>query len=228
MRHNVIAVCLLFAASFCNSASAGIMLTLDDLPGSYTPGEDFSFQVRLEGVTGLNSFFIELRIRADGGTPDVDFSLNTTLTGAPSSGYVFGDHDSFGFEAGSVVLGNDLIVSLSDFLTSDDEVDVISGVNDIVATVFISTTRNVGNLRIEFDTEFLELLDAEFLPVPGFDELELSPFAVVAAPTQTAVIPEPRSGLLWLIAFLSMLAVGRRRWLAPFEVSHLGKQHPPH
>jgi hypothetical protein len=94
--------------------------------------------------------------------------LNTTLTGAPSSGYVFGDHDSFGFEAGSVVLGNDLIVSLSDFLTSDDEVDVISGVNDIVATVFISTTRNVGNLRIEFDTEFLELLDAEFLTCAGF------------------------------------------------------------
>lgn len=214
MSHNVIAASLLFAAFICNPASAGIMLILDDLPGSYTPGEDFSFQVRLEGVTNLNSYFIELRIRAVGGTPDVDFSLNTDLTGPPVSRYVFGDDDTlFDFFANSNVESNDLVISLSDFLWSDDEVDVISGVNDVVANIVISTTRNVGNLTIEFDTTWLDLSNADFGPVPGFDELGLLSLSVVVAPSQTAAIPEPRSGLLWLIAFLSILGAGRcLRW----------------
>jgi len=226
MSHNVIAASVLFAAFLCNPASAGIMLILDDLPDSYTPGEDFSFQVHLEGVTELNSYFIELRIRANGGTPNVDFFLNTDLTGPPVSRYVFGDDDTlFDFLAESNVESNDLVISLSDFLLSNDEVDVISGVNDVVANVVISTTRNVGNLTIEFDTEYLELLGAypSLAPVPGFDELGLRPLSAVVAPSQTAAIPEPRSGLLWLIAFLSLLSAGRCRCDMIAPVRGLGR-----
>lgn len=218
MRHNVIAVCLLCFGFFSNPASAGIMLSFYDVPTSYTPGEDFAFQVRLEGVTNLNSYFIELRIRADRGAPSVDFSLNADLTRPPLSRYLFGEDDSlFDFLANSVVEDDDLIVSLSGFLlVPGDEVDVISDANDLVATVVISTTRNVGNLTIEFDTTFLELVDADFEPVPGLDS-EISLGSLVVSPTQTAVIPEPHSRLLWLIAFLSILGAGRRRWFAHSE-----------
>jgi hypothetical protein len=195
-----------------DSAVAG-KLRIVDLPATYTPGGSFSFNVELGGVSGLNSYDINLLMSAESGVAGADFFFSGAVR-APDSSYVFGSGASAGFFlAIPSTDGANATLNLSDFL--DDpfaSVTTVDGVNDLVATITVGTTGNVGNLMIGFDPVFpANLFDPDFNPVQGFDPASDVDPPQTVAPADATVVPEPDSPFISSICIFCALVFGLRR-----------------
>ena len=181
--------------------------SLEGLPTTYTPGTSFSFNVGLVGAEDLNLYSIDLTMEAESGNPGADFLFDEDLTTEPASRYVFGGaglHPD-GFVASADVDGGLATLNLSDLLDVGEMVDTVSGVNDLVATVTVTTMGDMGDLTIAFDTTFLELLDDFGDDIPGFDNLTVPPPATVTP------IPEPSALILWMSGCIGVLIYQYRR-----------------
>jgi hypothetical protein len=200
-------------------ASAAPILSFEGLPSSYTPGDNFSFEVRLANVANLNSFTIGLTLQAELGAPGVDFFFDDALTIPPATRYVFDPGPGvtpFGFLANAGIYGDASTLALSDLLAMGEEVDAMTGLNDLAARIVVTTTRNVGDLTIGFDPSFLELLRDNGDAVPDFDLLVPSPPAIVSV-AQTAAVPEPGSLALWAAGLAAVAVLRTRRCIRPTQ-----------
>ena len=205
-RHQILAI-VLGLVMLSDSARAETVLSLDGLPATYTTGMSFLFNVQLTGAEDLNLYSIDLTLEAQSGSAGVDFFFDENLATEPMSRYVFGSPglNPDGFIASADVEGDLATLNLSDLLGIGEMVETVNGVNDLVATVAITTTSDVGDLSIAFDTQFLELLDDSGADIPSFGNL------TVSAPETVAVIPEPSALCLCVLGFLGMLAWGYMR-----------------
>ena len=201
----VLIVSLLLVAQ---CAEADPVLSLENAPLLYTPGEAFFFDVRLQDAQNLNSFFIELTVEAADGVAGTDFFFSEDLTVQAPSEYVFDIPGATpdGFEATAIAFDTTGFISLSDLIGIGEEVDTASGINEWVARVGVIATADVGPLTIGFDPDFLELTDDFGDPIPGFDGVTF-----ITPPSINAVaVPEPSTGLFAVVSIMAVAAKRRR------------------
>lgn len=208
------------------TSTASITLSLEGLPSSYSPGSSVQFDVKLTGATNLNSFNIGLILSSTSGIAGTDFYFqDPPATDRPSDAdntYVF-DEDlvaspPFGFFAAPALLGNQAILTLSDFLSSG-ELALVQSPNTIVAHVTLATTSVARDLSIGFDLAkdsdgnyLLQLLDEDGNTIPDFDPGDASQVAGPAFVDSGVdnVVPEPSAFLVWLVLGAVFLAAGIR------------------
>ena len=184
----------------CACAHADPILAID-VPAAYTPGSPCDVTVRLTGAEDLALYNIEVVVSAGGGTAGTDFYFASAVE--PASRYVFDGQANDGFAYNILGSATDHI-TLSDLLVSGS-VDTVVGVNDIVATVTITTTATMSEpLTVGVVEDSLEL-DAPGGPILGFDALK------AALPAPTIPIPEPVALSLLAIGAVGLLRRGRGR-----------------
>jgi hypothetical protein len=178
------------------SFAAAANISITGKPAEFNPGESFDIFVRVDDVTDLAFYGVDLSLESTSGTPGVDFSMEATRP--PDGDYVFGSGaDPFNFFANAFTAGPIAILAISDFL--DDplgSVDVPPAPS-LIARVTIHTSANVGDLKIGFD--FVDLGDPAGGIIP----------AMTFGDGTIPAIPEPSTWLLALLAF-GALFVGRR------------------
>jgi len=192
----------LIACGLCVCACAhGDPILAIDVPAAYTPGSSFDVTVRLTGAEDLALYNIEAVVSAEGGIAGTDFYFASAAE--PASGYVFDGQANDGFAYNILGSATDHI-TLSDLLVSGS-VDTVAGVNDLLATVTITTTATMTEpLTIDVVESSLEL-DAPGGPILGFNDLK------AALPAPTIPIPEPVALSLLAIGAVGLLRRGHGR-----------------
>jgi hypothetical protein len=154
-----VAAALVFAAG----SSRADVLPLVGVPSSYTPGQDFSFDVFAPGLVGLTDYSLQFTVTA-GLAPNAP---DLTVNAAPATaGYPFPDTSNF--SSAQTTVSNETYVSIAD-ATSGAGVNTQLGVNDRLATISISPGVNLsGPITISFTlNEFTTARDVSFdLPAP--------------------------------------------------------------
>ncbi len=207
------AISLVWVLLVASSSQAGVMLTFDGLPTSFTPGDSFTFSVKLTGAQGLASYDIPLVLSAASGTPEVDFGFDPVPTAAPAN-YVF-PSDLF-FFAIAFPQGAEDHLAISDFNFDSGfnlvGVDTVAGVNDVLAVVSVTTTTGVtGPLTISIDESFLQLDNVDLDPIPDFADVLANLPATTITQSQQATVPEPASLLVWSLGAAGLTVISRRR-----------------
>lgn len=186
---------VLIVALAAGPAEASILFPR--LPTAYTPGVPFDFDVVFSStVSNLNSLNVELVLSATGSSnpgPGGDFFFDVTGTIYPATQGVFGPPTGF-FVANEFPDGASDRLVLSDFLLTG-EVDTVSGVNDMIATVTVQTSTDVGVLSLSIDGSSLFLLTEAGGDVPELSDLVGSLPPASTLPSVTA-IPEPSAACL--------------------------------
>ena len=206
------AVVLAIAAS----SPASPILSIQDIPATYTPGQSVGFNVVLTGAEDLASYCIDIVMTAETAVPGVDAAF--VIPAAPVSRYVFGPHGENFAAALNTIVGSQ-ILTLSDFHDPDgngtlDGVNTVSPINDLIASVAIQTQPNLtGKLYLAISAVGLELdgplTDPDGVPISinGFAALQAG--LATTGPAEVAQVPEPATATL--LAALGGLASLRRR-----------------
>ena len=186
------------------------MLTMDfPAPQEYIPGGPITFDVLLTGAQDLSAYFVELVLEADVATVGSGADAWFEEPAAPdsASNYVFID-DNILFTATAGMIGGAHVLSMGDDIWPTS-VNTAAGVNDLIATVTVSTVASMtGNLYISLDAETLELDDVNGDPIPDFAALKTT--LVAADPTEFTEVPEPTSVLLLALGTAALLRRRRR------------------
>lgn len=197
--------CALSLICLGSAAQAAPVLTLENVPATYTPGDAFTFDVRLVGAEDLASYDVTIFLNSSAGIAGTDFKFTGAVKGSP---YVFTADDGI-FAA---VLNADMTrITLNDLLILDPgDTLTVAGVNDTIAHVSVMTTAAAGTLSLMLETTTLMLDTFEFAPIPEIASiLDASPSATSRA--DATVIPTPSSAAMGFILFVIMSAAQRRR-----------------
>ena len=212
---------VLLSLSFCllvlagPLASAAPILTVENAPAQYVPGDTFCFYVTLADAVDLASYNIELVIAGDpASTPGSDYDVDSVLPEPPASCYVFGStpQDKANYLYAVNTEPNALALTLSDFHDPDgdfnlDPVTTVADVNDCVAVVGVITdSAYTGPLTFSFDTSTLQLDNADVQPIAGFDEVVAS---LAEWSLSINAVPEPAG--LGLLSLPAIFLTRRRR-----------------
>jgi hypothetical protein len=182
------------------------------LPSSYIPGQAVSFEVRLPDITDLGSYNIDVVIESTIGTAGVDFFFDAGATMPASSNYIFPSAANF-FDSVTVDSAPNHRITLTDFDFTG--VDVVTGVNDRVATVVFQTGPTFGGSLSVFVDAPLLILDTpaiEPTPVSGFSAIQAD--IAAAGPAVLMPVPEPTTALL-LVLGATVGAWRARRFAVP-------------
>ena len=95
---------------FCAPVRAEALPLIEGLPATYTPGEQFSFTLRVPELPDLTDYTLELVFSADGLHP----SLIAFPTVAPPGSYVFPSSANFQFVLSTVLDSNEVRLTLAD------------------------------------------------------------------------------------------------------------------
>lgn len=201
------AVALLAIGAHCSSGLAA-PLDLVGVPGTYSPGSPVSFDVVLPPINNLGSYNIDLVLSGTEGAAGTDFFFDVAATDAAISQYVFGSIANY-LDAVNVDSALAHRLTLSDFdLTG---VDVMSGLNDRIATVFVGTSPSYqGELSIAFDVGGLILDTPDVTPTPVADFAQISSDTQAGGAVTLTLVPEPGAVML-LGAGLLMAGAHRSR-----------------
>jgi len=181
------------------SLQAGSVLL--ETPTEYAPGDAFTVGVRLSAVSNLALYNIELVFRTSGQPASL---LTISPPEAPASGYVFPSTEYF--LATPQIWDDEYRITLGDFLLTSPGVDVLPGVNDLVAVLTVSPAAGlIGPITVFVDSDSLFLDDPEgsSLLTPG-----TPPSALV---TQTQAVPAPGSLVGALIGLTTLAGYGAAR-----------------
>ena len=189
-------ICVLLTGPTLAGAAPSLHL---DVPAAYTPGTPFDVTIVLFDAHNFASFYVDLSLTGDTGTPGTDFFFAGAAE--PANRYVFGiAGDGFAF---GIPPGEEYRIGVSDLLISGT-VNTVAGVNDFVGVVTVNTLASqTGNLTVSFVVGELELDDDLGNPIPGYDSL-------VENLSDAVVVPEPVSISLLLVSFAGLLLRRRR------------------
>ena len=116
-------------------ARADTLPLITGVPGTYTPGQTFSFQVSLPFLLDLNAYTIELIFSTGVPQPNL-LAFPTVATAAPGGQYVVPSNSGFGFQFNADPGSTDVVLSFSDSATLP--VNTVAGTNNKIATVTVS------------------------------------------------------------------------------------------
>jgi hypothetical protein len=155
MRRMAFAVVAL--VGFCAPAQAETVPLFEGLPATYTPGQQFTFTLRVPELPEFSSYSLELVF----GTEVPNPPLLAFPTVAPSDRYVFGSSDDFGFALGVAPGSPEVRLTLADPFDPTTPprpgVFVVAGENDTLATITVAPNaelRGPITLTIGNSTEF--------------------------------------------------------------------------
>jgi hypothetical protein len=192
-----IALSLSLVAWNTGTCRADTLPLFSDVPGSYTPGMPFSFEITLpDGLNGLSTYNIGIVFDASVFNPKLSASANP-----PTSGYVFPTATGFAPNPSQSSPGpgfNEISLSFSD--SSPTSVSTSSS-NNILAVVTVNPGISLtGDLTISFTDDTSVTYFSE-----GFDSPEDS-VTISQKPTPAPSVPAPPG---WLsLAIGGLMAVG--------------------
>ena len=98
-------------------ARADTLPLIQGVPGTYTPGQLFTFEVRVPALLDLNSYMVELVFSTTVTDPSL---LASPVAAAPAPGgrYVFPSNGNFAFQYTADPGSSDVVLSFSDFTSS--------------------------------------------------------------------------------------------------------------
>ncbi len=180
---------------------------IEGLPSSYIPGQPVTFNVRLPAITNLGSYNIDVVLESTTGTAGSDFFFDVA-TAAPSvTNYVFPSTDNF-FDAVNVDSPSQHRITLTDFDLVG--VNVVTGVNDRVATVVFQTASTFDGPVSVFIAAPLLILDTpNITPTPIQDFETLRNDIAAAGAIELRSVPEPSSLLMSASLLLAVFGVER-------------------
>lgn len=187
-------------------ARAETLPLIEGMPSTYTPGQPFSFTLRVPELLGLAAYNLELKF----GTTVTNPPLLAFATPADADRYVFGSTDRLGFGFAIDPNGTEVRLSLIDPFDNlpgrDPGVDVVAGANDTLATITVSPGVGLtGPITISVGdaTNFQYILESGTFDPP-------SPFVVQQADTGPPVggnpVPAPPAALLLGFGAVALLA----------------------
>jgi hypothetical protein len=197
----LLVLAILFSGAFANvSPGAAIQLNLPS--EGYVPGEPVALDVRLPDITDLGSYNIDLVLESNTGTAGSDFFFDVAATVPAPTNYVFPSDANY-FDAANVDSPMRHRITLSDFDLSG--VNVVSGVNDRVASVVFRTAPTYhGQLTLFVDAPGL------ILDTPDVDPTPVAEFATIQSDTAAAPdvvldpVPEP-AHMCYFAAWVALL-----------------------
>ena len=141
-------------------ARADTLPLIEGVPGTYTPGQLFTFQVRVLSLLDLNKYMVELVFSTTVTDPSL-LAFPTVATPAPGGRYVFSSSGNFAFDYSAPPGSSDVVLTFSDF--TGPPVTTVPGTNDTLATVTVLpgagqtgpiTITVGGGTAFDFNTEF--------------------------------------------------------------------------
>jgi hypothetical protein len=188
-------------------ARAETLPLVEGMPSTYTPGQPFSFTLRVPELLGLTAYNLQLKF----GTEVTNPPLLVFATPAGPDRYVFGTTERLGFGLETDPNGTEVRFSLIDPLDNlpprEPGVDVVAGANDTLGTITVSPgvgltgpiTISIGNT-----TNFNYLSESGPIDPPG-------PFVVQQADTGSPPVggnpvPAPPAALLFGIGAVALAA----------------------
>ena len=159
MKRMAFAVVVLMGC-FADPARADTLPLIQGVPGTYTPGQLFTFEVRVPLLLDLNKYMVELVFSTTVTDPSL-LAFPTVAAPAPGGRYVFSSSGNFAFEYTADPGSSDVVLTFSDF--SSPPVNTVPGTNDTLATVTVLppagftgpiTISVGGGTAFDFNTEF--------------------------------------------------------------------------
>jgi hypothetical protein len=188
-----VAMTLVFSAS---TVRAETLPLVEGVPATYTPGQDFSFILRVPLLPNLTDYGIDLTFRTNLIDPAL---LVTSTVAAPGStqGYVFPTNSGFGSNFSNPPGADNVVLTISDSVTSP--VTARPGINDTLAVITVHpepdfhgpiTLSLVGNFTFD---------DSE---IPPYDSVQ--PFVIEEESGPPASVPAPAGVVLLGIGGLTL------------------------
>jgi hypothetical protein len=132
MRRMALAVVVLFGC-WAAPARADTLPLIEGLPTTYTPGESFTFTIRVPELPDLTSYQLELVFSTTVTNP----ALLSFPTVAPSGSYVFPTSENFGFQFDAPTGTQEVRLTLTDSILPESVI-ATPGQNDTLATITVS------------------------------------------------------------------------------------------
>jgi hypothetical protein len=210
-----------FAISTIGSGQCdgGLIIEVDNVPGTYTPGTAFSFDVavKAEDIASrsleIEGFDVSILLSLAAGDPGVFVSGEAVE--APTDylfeDYPIGDPDNGlreGLGSMFFLLDSDRTIEVAFFdLLDFPEAEAVGPNTRQLATVTVSTSAAAqADISINLETEFTEF----FSPLGDTIEFDESFSGVTISRSTTGVVPEPASLTVWG-GLAGLLCLRRRR-----------------
>jgi hypothetical protein len=146
------------ALAFCASpARAETMLLVEGVPATYTPGQDFTFTVRVPAIPGLTAYQVNIEFSTDFDTPPLLAFATKADAGTTPHSYVFTSNSRFGYSFNNPVGGEVATLTFADPFTGspNPSQNTVKGQNDTLATVTVKPFAELtGPITLSFTTDF--------------------------------------------------------------------------
>jgi hypothetical protein len=146
-------------------ARADTLPLIEGLPGTYVPGQQFTFTLRVPELPDFTSYSLELVFATDVTDP----ALLAFPTVAPADRYVFPTSANFGFQFNALPGQQEVRLTISDNIGFPG-VFTTPGENDTLATITVNPGAGLtGPIRLSvgFNTQFDYNMEATFYDPPG-------------------------------------------------------------
>lgn len=155
------------------SARADTLPMFEGVPGTYTPGQTFTFQVTVPQLLDLSKFVVELDFGTN--TPNPPLFVYSTAASTATGQYVF--PSSANYQSTSTLVQNSPVVALTFSDSTSTPVNTVPGANDTIATITVMPGSDLtGPITISIGGATLFNYDTEFgqLPPPSRVTIEQS------------------------------------------------------
>ncbi|QJW93501.1 hypothetical protein [Frigoriglobus tundricola] len=115
------------------SARADTLPMFEGVPGTYTPGQTFTFQVTVPQLFDLNKYVVELDFGTN--TPNPPLFVYSTAASTATGQYVFPSNANY--QSTSTLVLDSPVVALTFSDSTTPPINTVPGANDTIATVTV-------------------------------------------------------------------------------------------
>ena len=142
-------------ACWTSPARAETLPLIENLPATYTPGETFTFQLRVPELVDFTGYSLQLVFSTDVLNPNL-FAFGTAAT----SNYPFPSSAGFQSTLSTIQDGNQVILTIAD--STDPGVTVTPGGNDMLATITVTPGADLtGPIRLSIGPDAVFFYNTE-------------------------------------------------------------------
>jgi hypothetical protein len=140
------------AAFFPAQAKADTLPLVDGVPATYTPGQSFTFTLRVPAMPDLTSYNLDITFDTSIANPPLVAFPTVATPSNTGEGYVFTSNANFNYTFDTPLGSSTRTLTISDF---NSAVTTVKGTNDLLGTVTVSPGSNfTGDINISFNPDF--------------------------------------------------------------------------